>query len=159
MSGIDFATVQRFWKYVEPGDGCWRWKGGVSRKGYGYFRAGGQCRLAHRISYCIASGVTLPELGDMQTCHRCDNPRCVRPDHLFLGTNSDNQADKVRKGRSRNGAHVHNGTRVWSNKLTPEQVREIRASTEGRLVLAARYGVDKVHINSIRARRTWKRLP
>ncbi len=153
MSGIDFATVQRFWKYVEPSDGCWRWKGGVSRKGYGYFRAGGQCRLAHRISYCIAHGITLPELGDMHTCHRCDNPRCVRPDHLFLGRNLDNRADMVRKRRQQAGA------RHWNAVLTEQQVRAIRASDGRHTDVARSFGVTARTVLRIRHGYNWKLLP
>jgi hypothetical protein len=88
-----------FWCMVEAKrDGCWEWRGTTLRKGYGAWvgRYDGTKYVAvHRYSYAIH--FCHPE--EMLVCHRCDNPLCVRPDHLFLGTNSDNRQDCVRKGR------------------------------------------------------------
>jgi hypothetical protein len=90
----------RFWEKVEKTGGCWRWTGGTNNKGYGIFcwKGKGQNRMegAHRVSYFLAHGVWP---GEKLVCHTCDNPSCVRPEHLFLGTNSENLRDMVSKGR------------------------------------------------------------
>ena len=106
--------VERFWEKVKKTSGCWLWTGTVSR-GYGNLRVGslrdGTRRkvLAPRFSYELVHG---PIEDGMFVCHHCDNRRCVRPDHLFLGTNSDNIKDCVAKGkfgaRSRWGAENPN---------------------------------------------------
>ena len=96
--------AERFWSRVRKSDGCWLWTGRVNDKGYGMFDGAssehGKCsRLAHRLSYLLATGVMPPVL--MEVCHRCDVPGCVNPKHLFLGTHRDNMYDSIRKGRFR----------------------------------------------------------
>ncbi len=159
MSGYDFATVRRFWKLTDAtGDGCWVWRGWRNPKGYGGFRADARCQNAHRVSYCLAHGITAAELGDLHVCHHCDNPPCVNPSHLFLGTNLENRADMVRKKRQRNGAHVYKGTACWANKLTPEQVREIRVYSGSNRETGLRFGVTEGTIYGIRKGLRWKHL-
>jgi len=88
---------ERFWSHVAKSDGCWLWTAHVNRTGYGHFALSrSRGRSAHRVSHELNIG---PIPSGMLVCHRCDNPRCVRPDHLFLGTPSDNMHDKVAKGR------------------------------------------------------------
>ena len=91
----------RFWSKVERGDGCWHWRGAAERSGYGSFRFRGRAQRAHRVSWVLTNG-TIAE--GMHVLHRCDNPACVRPDHLFLGTHQDNMDDKSAKGRCRGPA-------------------------------------------------------
>ena len=87
----------RFWQYVHKSNGCWTWIGWKQQQGYGLIASGRNALLAHRASWMIHFG-TIPH--GLLVCHRCDNPPCVRPDHLFLGTYKDNSMDSQRKGRS-----------------------------------------------------------
>jgi len=107
--GMYLANVALFWARVVPvsddPDGCWEWTGGRDAKtGYGKFRllySGRQPHLwAHRVAYLLSRGV-LPE--GRRVLHRCDNPPCCRPDHLFVGTQRDNLRDMLAKGRGRWG--------------------------------------------------------
>lgn len=91
--------VERFETKVARGDGCWLWQGARLPKGYGKFSvARGRWELAHRVAWRLANG-SIPH--GMQVLHRCDNPRCVRVEHLFLGTAAANTADMMAKGRGR----------------------------------------------------------
>lgn len=80
-------------------NGCWEWQGQKSREGYGRFRVRGQS-LAHRISYCLFKGPLLSS--KMFVCHKCDNPPCINPSHLFLGSQKDNMKDCAQKKRTKN---------------------------------------------------------
>lgn len=87
---------ERFWSKVIKTEKCWNWNAGVDRSGYGVIRYLGKNKKAHRISYLIEYG-NFDE--SLRVLHKCDNPRCVRPSHLFLGSQSDNMTDMVNKGR------------------------------------------------------------
>jgi hypothetical protein len=121
--------IERFMAKVAKRDnGCWEWTGCRMPFGHGQFARidGTKPEPAHRSAYALFVG----EIPDgMCVCHKCDNPPCVNPDHLFLGTQADNVADMARKGRTR-------------SNLTPEQIREIRAARgEKSRDVAARYGL------------------
>lgn len=93
--------LRRFWGYVSINpEGCWEWTGQRARFGYGRAAHLFGTHLAHRISWTLANG---PIPKGLFVCHHCDNPPCVRPDHLFLGTASDNIRDAWAKGRMRPG--------------------------------------------------------
>ena len=116
------------------GDGCWEWTGGFMVDGYGRFK---QAR-AHRHAWSVANG---PIPSGMVICHRCDNPRCVRQDHLFLGTHADNQRDCQAKGRNP-GNRLPRG---WRLTLSSDAVRGIRAAVSGGVSIhqtARDYGVS-----------------
>ena len=93
------SLLERFVAMVgpeDPGTGCWPWLGCLTGGGYGQIRNSGRYQQAHRAAWELKYG-PIPE--GLVVCHRCDNPRCVRPDHLFLGTATDNMRDMYSKGR------------------------------------------------------------
>lgn len=148
-------TLQdRFWSRVEKTDTCWLWAGALSSTGYGQIREGGRIHYVHRLSYTWSFG-DVPE--GTEVCHRCDTPRCVRPDHLFLGTHHENMLDAARKKRVP-GNGGQRGEATGTSKLTEREVLEIRASSETIVALALRYGVNHTAISKIRQRLTWRHI-
>jgi transposase-like protein len=95
--------IERFWARVVKGDGCWEWGGARNRAGYGKIMVQRAVIPAHRFSWQLTNG-PIPE--GLYVLHTCDNPPCVNPAHLFVGTHSDNMADMVAKGRDRGNRHV-----------------------------------------------------
>lgn len=138
---------------------CWPFVGKCQNGGYGVLHTGGsrgRTVYAHRVAWAIANG---RDPGRMAVCHRCDNPPCCNPAHLFLGTIGDNSRDMVAKGRHRGGPPPGlRGERIGSSKLTADKVREIRrrsAAGEGSGALGRIYGVDSSSIRQIVRRETW----
>lgn len=132
-------------------NGCWIYSGATDRRGYGRPAYKQKRYYAHRRSYEIHRG---PIPAGMLVLHKCDNPPCCNPEHLFLGTDADNAQDKARKGRALGGEKCIHA------KLTEPQVIEIKAQ-RGKATqreLAARYGVTQPAITAILAGRTWKHL-
>ena len=96
--------MESFWEKVDIpviGYGCWEWTGGKNRAGYGQINIAGKHCQAHRVSFEMANGVKLPRgrKTGIIICHSCDNPGCVNPEHLWLGTHYHNSQDAIRKGR------------------------------------------------------------
>lgn len=96
--------AERFWQKVKKSDSCWEWQGANVPKGYGIIGKDGRNQYAHRVSWELHTGV-IPK--GLLVCHHCDNPKCVRPDHLFVGTHQDNLRDMSRKGRGRQQKSPH----------------------------------------------------
>ena len=144
------AAVNRFLSFVQVRSaGCWTWLGCTDLDGYGRFGVAGKTVLAHRVSYEMHNG-KIPT--NMCVLHRCDNPGCVNPAHLWSGTYLDNAQDRENKNR---GAY---GEKHWQAKLTEEQVREIRRSSKPQGAIAKRFGIDQAHVSRIKNRRKWKHI-
>ena len=145
------TTLERFEDKFIKSIGCWEWRASKGNKGYGQFLINGQIRQAHRVSYQLYVG-EIPE--GLYVCHRCDNPGCVNPSHLFLGTQTDNMRDCENKGR---GVHP-SGEQHYFAKLTEKQVAEIRARRNDGTTqtdLANEYGVSQPTISHIFCGDTW----
>jgi|SRR6188508_1684736 len=135
----------------EPNSGCWLWNGGgYETRGYWRIVVNGKKTLVHRLAYERHRG-SIPH--GLCVCHTCDMRCCVNPEHLFLGTKAENNADRDQKGRQPRGEDI------GLAKLTAEQVLAIRASTDTERALGREYGVAHCTIGSIRRRTTWTHLP
>ncbi len=173
----DEADQKRFWSKVDQtGEGCWLWQGTMLRQGYGCFKIAGKMYKAHRVAYTFAKEV-IP-LG-LFVCHHCDNPRCVRPDHLFIGTLKDNTADMLAKGRGfvtrpenkkrkvppeRHGSRLHperyrgelNGRAILDRKQVEEIRARYAAGGVSQFVLSDEYHVAQTTISAIVRGLRWK---
>lgn len=135
-----------FWDRVDRSGNCWLWTGHRNVDGYGTVRISGRMQKAHRVAWQMAHGPISPNL---HVLHRCDNPPCVNPAHLFLGTNHDNVIDRHTKGRSKN---LDRGERHPKAKLTSALVAEMRSlRTAGwtQIRLAQYFGVSRGNVSKI----------
>ena len=146
------GTVKRFWSHVVKTDGCWCWSAARNPSGYGMVVMGRIHIMAHRFSYALAYGNFDPQ---MDVLHSCDNPPCVRPDHLKLGTHEQNMHDMVRRGRSM--------PKPWA-KLDEHKVRKIRQQFKlhdpdhGVRALAIKFQVHPMTVYDIITFRTWREV-
>lgn len=152
----DPITIQYFRErsIVDPETGCWNWQKATSQHGYGVVNVNGKTTRAHRASFICASGLDIGP--DTDVCHRCDNRRCVNPDHLFSGSRADNMADCARKGRIKTPRLQ--GEYCPAAKLTEKEVLLIRADTRSQRQIASVYGVDKGTIAAIKNGKTWRSI-
>jgi len=148
--------AERFWAKVQKGEGCWVWRG-AGAPSYGRIQAGGKGSAllsASRVSWELERG-PIPE--GQWVLHHCDNPSCVRPDHLFLGSQSDNILDCVSKGR-----HVApQGERNGMARLTDDHVKSIKAllaDGRGGTEVAKRFGVSPALISAIKHAYLWRHV-
>lgn len=136
-----------FAKVAVRESGCHEWTGSLMPNGYGQIHKDGKTAYAHRVAYELAFGPT-----DQFVLHKCDNRKCVNPEHLFAGSFEENMADMVSKGRQ---AH---GDRNGRRKLSSEQVRAIRSEVGLQREIAAKYGVTPSLVAMIRSGRIWRNV-
>lgn len=145
-------NTERFWNKVNKTDNCWLWTASKTTAGYGCFKLNGKLESAHILSYCLEYGEKPDELWVL---HKCDTPSCVNPEHLFLGTRSDNMKDCHKKGRLANNLKP-------KTKLNSEQVKQLRELYKsGKYIqkeIAHMFGIDEIHCNKIINYKRWKNV-
>ena len=147
---------ERFWRFVEKSEGCWKWNGSKS-SGYGRFSVGSKNEgyyLAHRFSWEMHNGKKIPE--GMFVMHKCDNPECTNPDHLLLGTPKENTQDMISKGRKKTVAPVGLGN--GKSILNEQKVRFIRESNLSHAEVGRILGVSPNCVRGVRTGRTWSHI-
>jgi hypothetical protein len=147
---INMAEIDKFWKYVNKTNNCWEWTRSLNSQGYGNFSLGQhKVYRAHRWIYEYVHNKKLPK--DIYVCHVCDNPKCVRPDHLFEGTQKDNMQDMIQKKRQAKN-------KKGISKLTELDIKLIRQDKRKRKYIAEQYNVDVATVSRIRLGQTWSWL-
>ena len=141
----------RFWSKVSKGPGCWEWNSAKLASGYGLFSIDGKRHYGHRLVYSMRSS-TIPK--GMYVCHSCDNPSCVRPSHLFLGTPAQNQQDSKNKNRLNRAFGVRSGR----SKLSEFDIKRIRSDTRSHIRISKDYPVERSTISYIKRGETWKHV-
>lgn len=131
------------------GEGCWNWNGSIEGYGYGYIGHSGKRYRAHVLALEY-DGRPVPD--GMVACHTCDNPRCVRPSHLYPGTPGQNVNDAVSRDR------IAHGTRNWNAKLTPEAVAEMRKLSLPFAEIGRLFGVARITAARAIKGETWRRV-
>ena len=145
------SIEDRFWSKVKRlgNQDCWEWTAALNN-GYGWFSINGKARNAHRVS-AFLSGMIDALDGGLHVLHKCDNPKCCNPNHFFLGTNEDNVADRVSKGRTVAVKQI--GQNNGMSKLSNKNVKLIRglcfSSSLSQSKLAKMFGVKQPHISRI----------
>ena len=145
-------TLDRFWAKVNKTNSCWEWNASKERKGYGEFRAsclGGRW-LAHRLSWFFRHG-EIPN--GLWVLHQCDNPSCVNPSHLYLGTSDDNISDMVSRNRTAKGAR-HSQAKLIQSEV--DEIRRLYSEGAARKALVMRYRVSRQTIDRIVTFKNWK---
>lgn len=157
MSARSFSRFDFRGKFKRAENGCWNWMSAKNSDGYGRFywqEVGKQCRLtAHRAMWFSLYG-SIPK--DMCVLHKCDNPGCVRPSHLYVGTQLQNIADRVSRGRG--GGWKIRGELHVNAKISESHVRLIRESPLSQSELTSIIGIGKSQINRIKRKESWKHV-
>jgi hypothetical protein len=146
--------IDRFFNKVNKTDKCWEWTGSTS-EGYGNValrRGKRKTFSAHRVSWAIHNATAIPPR--KMVCHTCDNRKCVNPEHLYVGTGYNNNRDTI----ARNRGNRKKGENCSWAKLTEDDVRAIRQSTESQNSLAKRHGIDQSTVSDIKNLKLWKHI-
>ena len=150
-----YRLVKRFWKYIDQRGPCWLWTGSLAKRGgYGQLNNKGRLLKAHRISFEIHSG---PIPSGAHVLHKCNNAKCVNPEHLYLGDNLDNTRDRIEAGTQYKIPPMR-GEKSPNAKLTEDQVKFIRSSSLGHAELGRKFNVTKQAIFRIRKNLSWKSI-
>jgi hypothetical protein len=156
----DQSTLEeRFWRFVDKKseDDCWHWTGQRLSNGYGRISLGAKkdgSEGAHRVSWKLHNKKDIPD--GMYVMHKCDNPSCVNPHHLLVGTPKENTQDMIRKGRKKTVAPLGEGN--GKSLLDAEKVRLIRSSTLSHAALGKQLGVSSNCVRGVRTGRTWSHI-
>lgn len=141
----------RFWGKVKKTDTCWLWMGAVNTTGYGMANLPRQKNIvAHRLAYTMLKG---PIPDSLRALHKCDTPRCVNPDHIFLGTQKDNGLDCKAKGRT-----VAGRKRNATNEQAVREMRRLKAEGARTVDLAKQFGISPNSVSSILTRKAWRNV-
>lgn len=145
-------ALANFWHRLLRNDVtcCWEWTGSKTKKGYGKLGLGHQNLMPHRLAYALV----FDDPGEELVCHRCDNPPCCNPFHLFKGTYLDNAHDCIDKGR----INPPQGVEHFKSKLTTEDVVFMRTSGLPNKALSERFGIRPSTVTNIQKRRLWKHV-
>lgn len=139
-------------RYEVKPSGCWEFQGSRHNQGYGRVKREGRVGYAHREAWVEANG---PIPSGLHVLHKCDNPPCINPAHLFLGTHADNMADMARKGRIRS-CGARGVVRRYGLKLTPEKAVAIRKDRRKHEEIARDFGVSRVLVTLIKSGKKWR---
>ena len=148
------TLTDAFWFHVVPGEKkeCWEWNGYIGDRGYGQMKFKSKTLLAHRVSWAIHFGDIQD---DLFVCHTCDNPKCVNPNHLFVGEPADNSADMTTKERQARGQRVGKAKLTDSNVVA---IKEAQARGHTDTEIANIFGIARTTVRDIRSGRTWKHV-
>lgn len=152
MTRVKKTVLERFESAFVKSDGCWLWQKSTFKDGYGQFAIKPRNFRAHRFSFELYVS-KIPD--GMCVCHRCDTPGCVNPAHLFLGSQQDNTADRVAKGRTAK----HFGRLHGSAKLFEADIHEIREARETYLKIGEKYGISQSLVCNIKKFKRWQHVP
>ena len=153
---MDAKTINRFMSKVAVNEdsGCWEWTGAKEKRGYGFFWFNRRQVGSHRFSFMAFVGEIAK--GNL-VCHKCDNPKCVNPYHIFQGTHKDNMQDRNKKGRQTNGEEHGSARLTNQDVILIKKFIEQKSYRSGNF-LARWFGVSQVRISAIKTGKTWRHI-
>ena len=147
-------TPDKFWSMCEKRENsCWEWSKCLHKDGYGQLNYHRKYWLAHRLAWALTNGEIPP---GMCVCHKCDNPKCINPDHLFLGSHADNMNDMKKKGRRKGiNAGEANGRAKITQRIADEMRRKYKEGGHTQMQLSAMYGLSQPTVSLILLNKAW----
>jgi hypothetical protein len=144
-------TAESFWSKVDKSNDCWVWTGYCKPNGYGNTTWGSKSKYAHRVAAWLYEIIDDLD-SELAVLHKCDNPKCCNPKHLFAGSSADNSRDMTNKNRQARG------NKIRIAKLNEKIVKEIRNSNESQRSLAKKYGVNHTTVGAVINKSSWKHI-